>query len=166
MPIIRAMNEGRQLTVRAIFSMVCVLGVLIGTTACEARSTLDAAQTMVRAAQTALPGAQATALAAATQVSSAMPALETLLAGANVSVDVSPEGAPPDEATDVSVRATDSSGALARLDARGRQAAISGALVLAANYYPNATISVAVVDGSGVPLASGTKAPGQAPRAQ
>jgi hypothetical protein len=148
--------------------------VSLGTSAgCQARSTIDAAQTAVSAAQTALPGAQATAQAAATAVSdtlaTAQPVIQTvqgLLSGASLEVTTTPEGAEPATVTDVVVTGTDSHATLAQLDPRARQAAASAALLALGQYYPNATIHLKVVDASGAPLVSGTRSPGQQPSVQ
>ena len=104
------------------------------------------------AAQTALPGASATA--------------QGLLAGASVQVHVSPDGVPNDQATAVSIDATDTEGRLGQLDASARFAAANAALLAVAGYYPNAAVTLRVVDGSGATLVSGTKAPGALPSIQ
>jgi hypothetical protein len=54
----------------------------------------------------------------------------------------------------------------AQLDARTRHAAVTGALLLAGQHYPNATISLTIDTGSGAPLISGTRTPGRAPTVQ
>lgn len=122
---------------------------------CEARSSVDAAQTAVVAVQTVLPTGQMV-----------VPQLESLMAGVSLSVQIQPDGAANDAVTSVIIRGSDGQDRLGQVDARGRQAAVGGALMLAAQYYPNATISISVVDGAGLPLVSGTKAPGQAPSIQ
>jgi hypothetical protein len=66
----------------------------------------------------------------------------------------------------VVVKATDARGNLAQLDSRARQAAVATAMLAVAQYYPNATVSLTLVDGSGSVLQSGSKAVGQAPAIQ
>jgi hypothetical protein len=148
--IIRVLKQARQ---RAIFS-VLLLGLLAS--GCEARSSVEAAQTAVVAVQTAVPISQ----------SAFTTALQGLLAGANLSITTAPDGASTDAVTQLTIRATDTQGTLAQVDVRARQAAVTGALALAAQYYPNATISLTVSDASGATLVSGSKAPGQAPAVQ
>jgi hypothetical protein len=148
--IIRAVNRGRQ------FSAWALVAVGLLASGCEARSSAEAAQTAVVAVQTALPASQ----------SVLNTTLGTILAGDNVLVSVSPDGASNDAATDVAISATDARGALQQIDPRARQAAATAALVAAAQYYPNATISVTVTDASGATLLSGSKPPGQTPSVQ
>jgi hypothetical protein len=168
--IIRAVNKRRQRAALWFVTTLAIFGTLVG---CEARSSIEAAQTAVVVAQTALPGAQATALAAATQVTSVLPdartllpSLQLLLAGAMLEVVTSPPDAAPDGVTAVTIRGTDTSGTLTQLDTRARQAAASAALLMASNYYPNASITLTVADGSGTALLSGTKSPGRSPELQ
>ena len=149
---------------------LCVLSLASG---CEARSSVEAAQTAVVAAQTALPGAQATAQAGATLVSVAVSAaqplvatLQGLMAGASVQVHITPDGADAQAVTSVDIEGTDVQGTLQQIDARTRQAAVAAALLAAAQYYPNASIALKVDDASGAPLVSGSLAPGQSPSVQ
>jgi hypothetical protein len=166
------MNESHR---QRLIALCCgsVALVFLGTTSgCQAGSTIEAAQTAVVAAQTTLPGAQATVQAAATLVGALADAqsilvrLQPLLAGAAVNVTTSPDGVANDAITDVTVEATDTQGSLAQLDTRTRQAAASAALLAAAQYYPNATITLHVFDSSGTAVISGTKLPNQLPRLQ
>jgi hypothetical protein len=136
--------------------------VLLGSSGCQARTTADAIQTAVVVAQ-----------AAATQVTtslpdpqSVLPNLQFLLAGAAVQVTTTPADAAKEEVTEVTIDGADTSGALTQLEPRARQAAAGAALLAAAQYYPNATISLSVVDGSGVPLVKATKSPGGIPQFQ
>ena len=122
---------------------------------CEARSSVEAAQTAVVAVQTALPSAQ-----------TALSTLDGLLAGASLAVETMPPDADNNAVTDVTIQGSDTSGALGRLAPAARQATASAALAAAAQYYPNATISLTVTDGSGATLVSGRKAAGQAPSVQ
>jgi hypothetical protein len=152
---------------------LALLVLLLVSSACQAGSSIEAAQTAVVAAQTVLPGAQATAQAGATLVSSAFASaqpvvtvLQTALHGASVAVKVTPDGATPDAATAVGVDATDAQGALGQMDALTRQVTISAALAAASQYFPNATITLTVKDGGGNPVVSGSVAPGQAPQVQ
>jgi hypothetical protein len=92
--------------------------------------------------------------------------LQALLAGVTIDAKMSPDGAANDAVTQISVTGTDARGTFAQMDPRGRQATTMGALLLVGQYYPNAAVSLTVLDGSGATLASGTKAPGQAPSIQ
>jgi len=134
---------------------------------------VEAAQTAVVAAQTALPGAQATAQAGATLVSVAVAnaqplvtTLQGLMAGVPVKVTITPDGAEAQAVTSVDIEGTDQLGTLGQVDPRARQAAASAALLAAAQYYPNASIALKVNDASGGALISGSLAPGQSPRVQ
>ena len=166
---------------------VVALGILALAGGCEARSSIDAAQTAVAVGQTslpglqtalpglqtALPGLQATAQAGATLVGGVLSdpraisaQLQALLAGATVDVKTAPEGAANDAVSSVTVMGTDAQGNFAQLDTRSRQATSSGALLVLGQYFPKADISLTVVDGGGSTLISGTKAPGQLPAVQ
>ena len=92
--------------------------------------------------------------------------LEALLAGINLDIQTQPEGVASDAVTNVTIKGTDNQDRLSEVDSHGRQAAAGGVLILAAQYYPNATISLSVADGSGSILVKGTKAPGQPPSLQ
>jgi hypothetical protein len=158
--------------------MALSLLVLVG--GCEARSSIDAAQTAVAVGQTslpglqtALPGLQATAQAGATLVGGVLSdprminaQLQALLAGATVDVRTAPEGAANDAVSSVTVMGTDAQGNFAQLDTRSRQTTSSGALLVLGQYFPKANISLTVVDDGGSTLISGTKAPGQLPAIQ
>lgn len=150
-----------------------VFGALAGGTACGANNSLEAAQTAVTAAQTVLPGAQATAEAGATLVSNAVTTaqpviamVQGLLQGASVNVSTMPSGAQPADVTQVSIEGTDNQGRLGQLDQQTRQTAARAALVAVSQYYPKATIDLNVVDGSGNTLIGGSVAPGQSPSVQ
>jgi hypothetical protein len=167
--IICGMSQRRQ---RAGLAGVAVLLPLLIGTACQARSSVEAAQTAIVAAQTVLPGAQATAQAGATLVSSALGSvpvtsvLQALLNGTDVQVTITPDGAAPDAATAVTLEGTDVQGSLGQLDPSVRRAAAETALRTATQYFPNATISMTVKDASGGTLVSGSVAPGQTPSVQ
>lgn len=168
--IICGMSWGRQRTALVVVGVLAPL--LIGT-ACQARSSVEAAQTAIVAAQTVLPGAQATAQAGATVVSGVLAngqpvliALQSVLQGANVQVQTAPDGAAPDAVTSVTIDGTDAQGSLAQLDPNVRKAAALAALQTAAQYYPQATITLTVKDTSGAALISGRVAPGQSPSVQ
>jgi hypothetical protein len=140
---------------------------------CEARSSVEAAQTAVVAAQTVLPAAQATAQTGATMVSgiladvqSITTQLQPILGGLQIDLATTPPGAANDAVTGVQLRAIDSGGRFAQLDANGRQAAATGALLLVGQYYPQASVTLTVQDPSGATLIAGTRAPGAAPRIQ
>src|SRR5205807_10617244 len=147
---------------------------------CQAGSSIESAQPAITVAQTALPGiqtslpgVQATALAGATMISSVLgdplainAQLQALLAGVTVDAKLTPDGASSDAVTQVTVTGTDARGTFAQMDGRARQATTMGAILLVSQYFPNATVSLTVVDGSGATLASGSKAPGQAPSVQ
>jgi hypothetical protein len=115
---------------------------------CEARSSVDAAQTAVALTQTYLPAVQGS------------------LPGTTVDFKVSPENADAASATDVAITATDADGTLGQMDARARQAATYAALLAAAQYYPHARISLTVVDGTGNAVIAATKPAGGQPSVQ
>jgi hypothetical protein len=151
--IIRAVNEPRQRTAHALLAAFIALGGLAA--GCQARGSVEAVQTAVVAAQTAT-----------TAVSGALGNVQSQLGGAALEVTTSPDGAEGDAVTDVSIVGTDVQGNLAKIDSRARQAAAVAALALMSQNYPNATIALNVVDGSGTSLVRGTKAPGQPPAVQ
>jgi hypothetical protein len=116
----------------------------------------------VQAAQTAIVvGQQAFATA-----QPYMTILQGALAGANLDVKTTPEGALPQDITDVAIRATDAQGNLAQVDGQTRQTAVTAALLAASQYFPKATIELTLVDASGSALVSGSVAPGQSPTVQ
>ena len=171
------MNERRQRVVRALGTGIVTLGLLTLVGGCQAGSSVESAQTAITMAQTALPGlqtslpgVQATAQAGATLISSVLSdplainaQLQALLAGVTIDAKTTPDGAANDAVSQVSVTGTDARGTFAQMDARARGATTMGALLLVGQYYPNATVSLTVLDGSGGTLASGSKAPGQGP---
>jgi hypothetical protein len=172
-PIIFGTVTGRQRVVRPILAALIVFGVLASGAACGANNSLEAAQTAVVAAQTVLPGAQATAQAGATLVSNAVTiaqpvflALQGLLQGVSLNVTTSPPGAESNAVTDVSIQGTDTDGRLVAIDAQTRQTAAAAALVAVGQYYPKANVSLTVVDASGNTLVSGNLSPGQSPTVQ
>ena len=75
-------------------------------------------------------------------------------------------GAESNAVTEVSIQGMDNQGRLGQIDAQTRQAAASAALVAASQYYPNAAITLKVVDNGGTTLVSGNVAPGQTPTVQ
>jgi hypothetical protein len=164
-----------------------VLGVLTLSSGCDAGPSVGGAQTAIVVAQTAvnvaqtalpglqtsLPGIQATAQAGATQVAAVLSdpqainaQLQLLLAGATVDVKPTPAGAPNAAVTALAITGTDTHNTLAQMDSATRQAAAGAALLLVAQYYPKATISLMLVDNQGASLLSGTKAPGENPTFQ
>jgi hypothetical protein len=173
-------NERRQRVARALATSTLALSILTLAGGCEARSSIEAAQTAVSVSQTslpglqtALPGLQATAQAGATQVLVVLSdprainaQLQALLAGSTVDVKTAPDGAASDSVTNVTVLGTDTQGNFAQLDTRSRQTTSSGALLVLGQYFPKANISLTVVDSGGATLISGTKAPGQLPAFQ
>jgi hypothetical protein len=162
-----------------VTAVVTLMAIVVGS-GCEARSSVEGAQTAVAVAQTALPGLQtavpgiqATAQAGATVVSGVLAdprainlQLQTVLAGATVDVKATPDTAANEAVAQVQVSATDARGTFAQLDPLGRQASGSAALVLVGQYYPNASVALSVVDDAGAALATGTRAPGQLPQVQ
>ena len=157
----------------ALVSAAIVLGMLALANGCQAGTSIEAAETAIIAAQTVLPGAQATAQAGATLVSGALSnsqpalnALRSLLSGATLDVKTTPDGAENAAVTNVTIDATDAQGALSQIDPHARQAAGLATLLSAAQYYPNAAIDLNVVDASGAVLLSGSVAPGQLPTVQ
>ena len=126
--------------------MIAVIALSVA--GCQARSSVEAAQTAVVAAQTALPVAQV-----------GLGQLETLLGGASVSVKTTPDGADGSSVTDVAITGTDTRGSLSQLDPTARQAGAEAALALVAQHYPNAKITLTVVDAAGATLVSATRMP-------
>jgi hypothetical protein len=173
-------NERRQRAAVPLVTGLLVLLVLTMASACEARSSVDGAQTAVAIAQTALPGlqtvlpgVQATAQAGATLVTGVLAdpqainiQLKALLAGCTIDVQTTPPGVPNEQVENVTVTGTDVQGTFAQIDIRGRQAAMVAALLLLGQYYPNGSASLIVVDSAGTPLVSGSKVPGQPPLLQ
>jgi hypothetical protein len=173
-------NERRQRAARAVVTGLVTLSALALASGCDARTSAEGVQTAVAVAQTALPavqtvlpGVQATAQAGATAVAGVLSdpqaiiaQLQVLLAGSSVELTTLPAGAGNDVVTEVLISATDTRGALGQLDAHSRQAAAGAAMVVVAQYYPKASISLAVNDSAGAALISGTKAAGQAPTFQ
>jgi hypothetical protein len=173
-------NERRQRVAPALGTGIAALGLLTLVAGCQAGSSIESAQTAIAVAQTALPGlqtalpgVQATAQAGATLISSVLSdplainaQLQALLAGVTIDAKLTPDGATNDAVSQIDVTGTDARGTFARLDGRARQATTTGALLLVGQYYPNATVTLMVVDGVGGTLASGSKAPGQAPSLQ
>jgi hypothetical protein len=173
-------NERRQRVAPALGTGIVALGLLALGGGCQAGSSIQGAQTAIAGAQTALPdfqtalpGFQATAQAGATLVSGALSdpqavnaQLQLLLAGVTIDARTTPEGAANDAVSQVNVTGTDTRGTFTQLDARARQATAAGALVLLGQYYPNATVTLMVVDGAGATLAGGSKSPGQSPAVQ
>ena len=174
------MNERRQRVARALAAGLVALGLLILAGGCQAGSSIEGAQTAIAVAQTslpglqtALPGLQATAQAGATLVSGVLSdpqaintQLQAVLVGVTIDARTTPDDASNDAVTQVSVTGTDARGTFAQLDARGRQATATGAMLLLGQYYPNAAIALKVVDSTGGSLISGSKSPGQAPSVQ
>jgi hypothetical protein len=156
------------------------LGLLVLDCACDigpsvqrAQTAVTAVQTLAPGAQTALPGLQATAQAGATSVAGVLADSQTiagqlqgLLAGVSVDVQTAPAGASNDAVTQVRITGADTRGTFAQLDPSARQAAAGAAMQIGGQYFPNATISLSVVDGAGNMLLSANKAPGQAPSIQ
>jgi hypothetical protein len=173
-------NERRQRPVRALVTGLVVLSALAVASGCEVKSSVEAAQTAVAVAQTALPmaqtvmpGFQATIQAGATMAVGVMSdpqavkaSLQVLLGGATVDLKSVPAGAPNDAVTQLTISGTDTRGTFGQLDARARQASAGAAMLLVAQSYPKASVSLTVLDSTGGPLVRGTKAPGEAPSLQ
>jgi hypothetical protein len=173
-------NERRQRVTPALVTSIIALGLLTLVGGCQAGSSVEGAQTAIAMAQTALPGfqtalpgVQATAQAGATLISSVLSdplainaQLQALLAGVTIDAHATPDGAANEAVSQVSVTGTDARGTFAQLDPLSRQATTTGALMLIGQYYPNALVTLTVVDGAGGKLASGSKTPGQAPSLQ
>ena len=171
------MNERRQRVAPAFGTGIVALGLLMLVGGCQAGSSVEGAQTAIAVAQTALPGlqtalpgVQATAQAGATLISGVLSdplainaQLQALLAGVTIDARTTPDGAANDTVSQVNVTGTDARGTFAQLEPLARQATATGALMLIGQYYPNATISLTVVDGGGGTLVSGSKSPGGAP---
>jgi hypothetical protein len=150
-PIICGVNWGSQRAL--VFGLVTVACLGLTSAGCQAQSSIQAAQTAIVVGQTALATVQPVVVT-----------LQGALAGAKLEVTTRPDGAPPQEVTDVDIQATE--GNLGELDPQARRAAASAALVAASRYFPNATITLNVLDGGGTTLLSGTVAPGQQPSVQ
>lgn len=174
------MKLSRQRAVHAFLTGLGTLVVLAIGVACDARTSVEGAQTAVAVAQTALPalqtavpGVQATAQAGATLVTGVLSdpvainaQLQVLLAGSTVDLKTTPPGVANDAVTQLEITGTDTRGTFAQLDERARQAAGGAAMLLAAQYFPNASVALSVVDSSGASIFSGTKALGEAPSLQ
>jgi hypothetical protein len=180
-------HERRQRATRPLFTGLLILSVLGLNSGCDvgasvggaqtavvvAQTAVNVAQTALPAMQTSLPGIQATAQAGATMVAAVLSdpqainaQLQVVLAGAAVEVKPTPADAANDAVTHLDITGTDTRGTLAQMDANTRQGTAGAALLLVSQYYPTATISLALIDGKGGPLLSGTKAPGQGPAFQ
>jgi len=154
----------------------CDAGASVGgaqTAVVVAQTAVNVAQTALPALQTSLPGIQATAQAGATQVAAALSdpqainaQLQLLLAGATIDLKPAPPGATNATVTQLAITGTDTHNTLTQMDSSTRQATAGAALQLMAQYYPKATISLALVDAQGGPLLNGTKAPGENPTFQ
>jgi hypothetical protein len=171
--IILGVVMDRQRAIRPVAAALLTVGVLAGATACGADNSLEAAQTAVTVAQTVVPRAQATAQSGATLVSNAITTaqpvilmVQGLLRDISIKITTVPDGAQPADVTDVSIDGTDNQGRLGQIDAETRQTAAAAALVAVSQYYPKATVTLDVVDGSGNTLVSGSMAPGEQPAVQ
>lgn len=185
--IIRGVNERRQRVARPIVTGFTILGMLalgsgcdVGPSVGSAQTAIVVAQTAVNVAQTALPGLQtslpaiqATAQAGATQVAAVLSdpqainaQLQLVLAGATIVVTPKPPEAARDAVSELAIVGTDTRNTLSQMDPSSRQTTAGIALQLAAQYYPKATIYLALVDSHGGPLLSGSKAPGEDPAFQ
>ena len=131
---------------------LCVAVLLTG---CQAQNSVQAAQTAIVVGQQAFATVQPYAFM-----------LQGALAGADVKVTLTPDGALPQDVTDVTIQATDAHGSLAQVDSNAREAAATAALLAASQYFPKATIEVNVLDAQGATLVSGSTAPGQSPTVQ
>lgn len=141
------MNKARQF---AVTVLVCTCTVIAG---CQARSTPEAVQTAIgiaQAAATVLPDTQGV-----------LPSLQLLLGGVSLDIKTTPDGAAKEQVTEVQIRGTDATGTLTQLDERPRQGAAVAALTAAAQYYPNASISLTIVDSSGASVLNARKPQGQ-----
>jgi hypothetical protein len=92
--------------------------------------------------------------------------VQGLLRDISVKITTVPDGAQPADVTDVSIDGTDNQGKLGQIDLQTRQTAAAAALVAVSQYYPKATVTLDVVDGSGNTLVSGSMAPGEQPAVQ
>lgn len=161
-PIICGLKLGRQRGPLALGSGVVTLAVLVITSGCQAQSSVQAAQTALVTGQSAL----ATVQPMLATVQPVVVMLQGALAGAKLDVKTSPDGAQPQDVTDVNIQATDAQGNLTQVDPQTRQAAVRAALMAASQYYPKANIALKVVDASGATVLSGSVAPGQTPSIQ
>jgi hypothetical protein len=145
----------------------------MGSSADGVQTAIAAAQTTLPGLQTALPAVQATAQAGATLISGVLSdpqvinaQLQAVLAGVTIDTRTAPSGVANEAVRQVSVTGRDALGTFTQLDPRTRQASASAALLLLGQYYPNAAIALAVLDGAGATLVSGSKGPGQSPSVQ
>jgi hypothetical protein len=172
----RPLGTGLLILGALALSSGCDVGGSVGgaqTAVVGAKTAVDLAQTALPAMQTSLPGIQATAQAGATMVVAVLSdpqaintQLQVVLAGASIDLKRTPAVSANDAVTQLTITATDTRGTLTQMDATTRQATAEAALLLMSQYYPNATISLTLVDSQGGPLLSGTKAPGQGPAFQ
>jgi len=164
----------------ALGTGIVTLGLLTLVAGCQAGSSIESAQTAIVVAQTALPGLQTAlpgvqATAQAGRRSSAAllsdplaisAQLQALLAGVTIDARLTPDGATNDAVSQINVTGTDARGTFARLDGAPARRRPRARCCWFGQYYPNAMVTLTVVDGVGGTLASGSKAPGQAPALQ
>ena len=139
-----------------------------GGSAAPTTTSLPPAQQVVSGAQTAVSGAATALPAAATAVSPQVQYVTQILSailGGGVQLQIEQE--PPDAAnaqvTHLTLRATDATGALARLDRDGRDKTAQAVLLAASQFYPQATVDLLVVDGSNHPVLTASRNPGEPP---
>jgi hypothetical protein len=161
------MNKPRQRR-RHLAALIGMAGVLCAA-ACS-----QAASNDVRSAATAFAGVQATVQPVSTRVADALSRLQPsdlgrligTTMGANVEITLTPPGAPNDQVTQATLDGTDRTGAFGRLDDQARRSFAGAALQLARQAYPQATITLNVVDSSGTSLLAATYPPGGQPAFQ
>ena len=122
-----------------------VLALTVAAVGCQARSSMEAAQTAVTVAQTAIP-------ALPTGLPSIADQIRPLLGNALIDIRTTPDDAASDAVTNLTITGTDVTGTLSQLDTRARDGAANAALLLASRYYPRATIVLDVRDASGATL--------------
>jgi hypothetical protein len=142
--------------------------------AAPAATAISGAQQAVSTAQTALPAAQTTAQAFATTVATAATSSQvqyvlgilTTILGGGVKLDLEqePPNVPPAQVITLKMRATDASGTFAALAEDGQAKTIAATLIAAAQFYPQASIQLTVLDGQNRPLMLGTREPGSPPK--
>jgi hypothetical protein len=130
---------------------------------------LSGAAAAVSGAQTVLPAAQGTLQAAATAVSPQVQYVTQVLSsilggGVQLQIEQEPPEAANAQVTHLRLRATDASGAFAKLDRDGRDKTAQAVVLTASQFYPQATVDLLVVDGANKPVLTASRNPGEPPQ--
>ena len=153
---------------------VLVAGACTPVSPTPAATAISGAQQAVSTAQTALPAVQATAEAITTaaanvatnsQVQYVLGILTSILGGGvRLDVDQQPPNVPPSQVITLKLQATDASGTFAALDQQGQEKTVAATLIAAAQFYPQASMQLTVLDGQNRPLMLGSREPGSPPK--